>query len=121
MIVTRDAGASTLQVRLHGAMYGFEIIVDLTDIRKLKVNYDPRKPGDCLVTIKWSEKHIPGSPFRVKITGENLIIATDSPKQAVKATPRDKSLNPIAEEADEGDIWGDEEEEEANTANPALI
>ena len=52
----------------------------------------------------WSEKpHIPGSPFRVRITGN---IVPNSPKLAMKATPRNESLNPIAEEVDE-ENWGD--------------
>ena len=111
MIETRNAGAGTLQVRLHGVRDAFKIDikpVDQRDVRTLKANYNPRKPGDYLVTIKWSEKHIPGSPFRVKITGDGIV--TNSPKQAIKATPRDESLNPIAEEVDDGN-WGDEEEE----------
>jgi hypothetical protein len=118
MIETRDAGAGTLQVRLHGVRDAFKIDIkpiDQRDIRTLKANYNPRKPGDYLVTIKWSEKHIPGSPFRVRITGDGII---DSPKLAVKATPRDESLNPIAEEVDEGN-WGDEEGETANPSGPA--
>ena len=117
MIETRDAGAGTLQVRLHGVRDAFKIDikpVDQRDIRTLKANYNPRKPGDYLVTIKWSEKHIPGSPFRVRIMGD--IIVTDSPNLALKATPRDESLNPIAEEVDE-ENWGDEEDD-GEMANP---
>ena len=111
MIETRDAGAGTLQVHFHGVRDAFRVDikpVDQRDVRTLKANYNPKKPGEYLITIKWSEKHIPGSPFRVKITGDTTI--TSSPKQAIKATPRDESLNPIAEEIDEGN-WGDEEEE----------
>ena len=110
MIETRDAGAGTLKVRLHGVRDAFKIEIkpiDQRDVRTLQANYDPRKPGEYLVTIKWSEKHIPGSPFRVRITGDSIV--TDSPKQ-LKATPRDESLNPIAEEVDDGN-WGDEEED----------
>ena len=119
-IETKDAGAGTLKVRLHGVKDAFKIQikpVDQQDTRTLQANYNPKKPGHYLVTIKWSEKHIPGSPFHVKINGDD---ETDTPAMVIEqATPRDESLNPIAEEIE----WEDDEDEiedvpVASTPNP---
>ena len=63
IIETRDAGAGTLKVRLHGVKDAFKIELapkNQKDQRTLQARYDPRKPGDYLITIKWSEKNIPG-------------------------------------------------------------
>ncbi|KAG7281045.1 hypothetical protein CRUP_016677 [Coryphaenoides rupestris] len=35
-----------------------------------RVTYCPTEPGNYVVNIKFTEKHIPGSPFSVKVTGE---------------------------------------------------
>ena len=69
-IHTKGAGAGILKVRIDGVRDAFKIDiepVDQRDIRTLRVNYNPTQLGEYLITIKWSEKHIPGSPFRVKI------------------------------------------------------
>ena len=63
VIETRDAGAGTLKVRLHGVKDAFKIELapkDQKDQRTLQARYDPRKPGEYLITIKWSENNIPG-------------------------------------------------------------
>ena len=81
MIETRDAGAGTLQVHVHGARDVFKTDVkqvDQSDTRTVRVNYNPKKPGEYLITIKWSEKHILGSPFCVKIRGESIAEDLDS-------------------------------------------
>ena len=122
-IETRDAGAGTLKVRLHGVRDAFKIEikpVNQRDIRTLQANYNPKKPGDYLVSIKWSEKHIPGSPFRVRITGDGPVLEGDNTPLALKATPRDESLNPIAEEIDEGN-WGDENDDRAAATSPSPV
>ncbi|CAI8056215.1 Filamin-C [Geodia barretti] len=64
VIETRDAGAGTLKVRLHGVKNAFKIELkpkDQMDQRTLQARYNPRKPGDYLITIKWDEKNIPGN------------------------------------------------------------
>ena len=121
-IETRDAGAGTLKVRLHGVRNAFKIEIkpiDQRDVRTLQAHYNPRKPGDYLVTIKWSEKHIPGSPFRVRIAEDGSITYDNSnQKDEQKATPRDEALNPIVEEDGDAD-WGDEEEEAVDQPDPS--
>jgi filamin len=101
VIETRDAGAGTLKVRLHGVKDAFKIELaprDQQDQRTLQARYDPKKPGEYLITIKWSENNIPGSPFRVKIEGEYI---SDSSDNAPQATPISPGLDPIMEESDE--------------------
>ena len=76
-IETKNAGAAILRVRLHGVKGAFKIEVkpkDHKDHRTLLANYNPTQPGEYLITIKWSDVHIPGSPFRVKITGKNNVM-----------------------------------------------
>ena len=35
-----------------------------------KVRYTPLAPGDYYMTIKYNGIHVPGSPYKVKITGK---------------------------------------------------
>jgi filamin len=72
-IETKNAGAGLLKVRLHGLKGAFKIEmapVDQKNRRTLLANYNPTRPGEYLITIKWSDMHVPGSPFRVKIVGD---------------------------------------------------
>ena len=101
-IETRDAGAGTLKVRLHGVKDAFKIEikpVDSQDVRTLRAHYNPRKPGEYLVTIKWSDQHIPGSPFRVKIMGDSIEV--EESNRGPSATPRNPDLGVILEEDEE--------------------
>jgi len=107
-IETREAGAGTLKVRLHGVKDAFKIEIepiDQRDVRTLQARYDPKKPGEYLVTIRWSDVHIPGSPFRVKITGELVMDDVDEDRP----TPRNL-LDIIPEDSE------DEEDEDEKRA-----
>ena len=92
MIETRNAGGGTLQVHVRGVKFDVKPVDEL-DVRTLQVNYNPIKKGEYLITVKWSEKHIPGSPFHVKITGHS--ITANNPKQL-------SNNEPIAEDLDSG-------------------
>ena len=73
VIETKNAGAGTLKVRLHGVNEAFNIDIspkDPQDVRTLEAKYNPPKAGDYLITIKWDEINIPGSPFKVRVTGD---------------------------------------------------
>ena len=37
----------------------------------VSVSYLPTAPGEYKITVKFGEKHIKGSPYNAKITGEN--------------------------------------------------
>lgn len=109
-IETRDAGPGTLKVCLHRVKDAFKIDIkpkDPKDVRTLVARYFPRKPGDYLISILWSEKHIPGSPFKVRIVGEAM---EDDfrPNKFKPTTPRVEELQVITEE-DEEDEEGDSE------------
>ena len=76
MIETRDAGAGTLKVRLHGVKDAFRIEIapkDQKDQRTLEARYDPKKPGEYLITIKWSESNIPGELNRTYLYMPSLL------------------------------------------------
>lgn len=103
-IETRDAGAGTLKVRLHGVKDAFKINInpiDPQDSRTLQARYNPRKPGEYLVTIKWVDQHIPGSPFRVKIVGDEL---SDSDNDLDRPTPVQRDIGPIIEDDEDDDV-----------------
>lgn len=105
-IETRDAGPGTLKVCLHRVKDAFKIDLkskDSKDVRTLIARYYPRKPGDYLISILWSEKHIPGSPFKVRITGEAL--EDDFHPNKYKPTPHTiEELHVIEEEEEDDDI-----------------
>ena len=103
-IETRDAGPGTLKVCLHRVKDAFKIDLkpkDPKDVRTLIARYFPRKPGDYLISIVWSEKHIPGSPFKVRITGEAM--EDDFKPNKYKPTPRVEELQVINEVDEEDD------------------
>jgi len=39
-----------------------------------KVKYTPEKPGEYIASIKFADKHVPGSPFTIKCTGQLAFI-----------------------------------------------
>lgn len=90
VIETRDAGAGTLKVRLHGVKDAFKIELapkDQRDQRTLQARYDPKKPGEYLITIKWSEYNIPGQyeldkyykPYREELSSMSSGLVVASP------------------------------------------
>lgn len=98
-IETKDAGLGTLKVCLHGVTDSFKVDIkskDLKDVRTLVARYFPRKPGDYLISITWSDKHIPGSPFKIKLVGESL--EDDFHQHKYKPMSRTEELQVIAEE-----------------------
>ena len=55
--------------------------------RTVLCRYDPTEVGDYVIVVKWSEQHVPGSPFHVHIfdTQEEL-------SQCLVATQRQQRL-----------------------------
>jgi Filamin/ABP280 repeat len=38
-----------------------------SDDRTIMCQYDPAEPGDYIISVKWSNEHVPGSPFHVRL------------------------------------------------------
>ncbi|XP_078613825.1 filamin-A-like isoform X3 [Branchiostoma floridae x Branchiostoma japonicum] len=64
---TRGAGEGDLSVRIQGPKGAFKVRMNplAENDRVIAVSYDPTFPGNYDITVKWSDKHVPGSPFRV--------------------------------------------------------
>ncbi|XP_019634778.1 PREDICTED: filamin-A-like isoform X1 [Branchiostoma belcheri] len=64
---TRGAGEGDLSVRIQGPKGAFKVRMNplAENERVIAVSYDPTFPGNYDITVKWSDKHVPGSPFRV--------------------------------------------------------
>ncbi len=112
-IDTKNAGAGILKVRLHGIKGAFKIEIapiDQQNRRTLVAKYNPTQRGEYLITIKWSEINVPGSPFRVKILGDGTS-RTSGQLMVYTPTPRPSEEFSAFEEI------GDEEEEEGDGSN----
>ena len=102
-IETRNAGSGVLKVCLNGVKDAFKVEVkpvSSQDVRTLVANYNASQPGDYLITIKWSDKDITGSPFKVKIGGS----AKSQNNEGIHlATPRNIPLGTIPEEYEDSE------------------
>ncbi|KRX66982.1 Filamin-A, partial [Trichinella sp. T9] len=69
-INTCHVGPGNLQIQLDGPS---KATLDAYDVEiGYKVRYTPLAPGDYFVTIKYNGIHIPGSPFKINVTGQHL-------------------------------------------------
>ena len=103
-IDTRSAGAGVLVVHLRGMKNAFKINMkpaDELDKRTMIAQYDPKLAGDYLISILWSEQHIPGSPFRVRIHGQNGEESANGTVLQPLATPLHSQLDLSAYVADD--------------------
>ncbi|XP_041746793.2 filamin-C-like [Coregonus clupeaformis] len=66
---TRNAGYGGLGLSIEGQS---KVDINCEDVEDgtCRVSYCPTEPGNYIINIKFSDKHIPGSPFTVKVTGE---------------------------------------------------
>ncbi len=66
---TKGAGAGQLKVRIHGPKGAFKVEMRRSDTkdRTIDVRYNPNEAGEYAIQVKWSDKHVPGSPFTVKV------------------------------------------------------
>ncbi|KRY74339.1 Filamin-A [Trichinella pseudospiralis] len=70
IINTCHVGPGNLQVQLDGPS---KATLDAYDVEiGYKVRYTPLAPGDYFVTVKYNGIHIPGSPFKINVTGQHL-------------------------------------------------
>lgn len=97
IIYTKDAGAGGLAVAVEGPSKA-EISCHDNKDGTVAVNYLPATPGEYKITVKFADRHIKGSPFTSKITGEgrkrNQISVGHSSEVSLKVTEKDyKNLN----------------------------
>uniref|UniRef100_A0A4W5QYK4 Filamin C n=1 Tax=Hucho hucho TaxID=62062 RepID=A0A4W5QYK4_9TELE len=88
-IVTKDAGEGGLSLAVEGPSKAEINCKDNKD-GTCTVSYLPTVPGDYNIIVKFDNKHIAGSPYTAKITGDdtmrtsqlNVGTATDGPSKA---------------------------------------
>ncbi|CAL8323139.1 unnamed protein product [Lota lota] len=68
-IVTKDAGEGGLSLAVEGPSKAEISCKDNKD-GTCTVSYLPSAPGDYNIIVKFDDKHIPGSPFTARITGD---------------------------------------------------
>ncbi|XP_061910179.1 filamin-A isoform X1 [Entelurus aequoreus] len=67
---TKDAGEGGLSLAIEGPSKADISCVDNQD-GTCSVSYLPVLPGDYSILVKYNDKHIPGSPFSARITGDD--------------------------------------------------
>ncbi|KAM4747093.1 filamin-C isoform 4-T4 [Rhinophrynus dorsalis] len=69
IVDTRNAGYGGLGLSIEGPS---KVDINCEDVEDgtCKVSYCPTEPGTYIINIKFADKHVPGSPFMVKVTGE---------------------------------------------------
>ncbi|XP_062316592.1 filamin-B [Osmerus eperlanus] len=72
VVDTREAGYGGLALSVEGPSKVDIQTEDLED-GTCGVSYCPSEPGSYMVSIRFAEEHVPGSPFTVKVTGEGRI------------------------------------------------
>ncbi|XP_076125415.1 filamin B a [Alosa pseudoharengus] len=72
IVDTREAGYGGLALTIEGPS---KVDIQTEDMEDgtCGVSYCPMEPGTYIVSIRFAEEHVPGSPFSVKVTGEGRI------------------------------------------------
>ncbi|XP_060095708.1 filamin-B isoform X2 [Heteronotia binoei] len=85
IVDTRDAGYGGISLAVEGPSK-VDIQTEDLDDGTCKVSYFPTVPGVYIVSTKFADEHIPGSPFTVKISGEGRV------KESITRTQRAPSV-----------------------------
>ncbi|XP_049441714.1 filamin-B isoform X1 [Epinephelus fuscoguttatus] len=72
VVDTREAGYGGLALAIEGPS---KVDIQTEDMEDgtCGVTYCPTEPGNYIVSIRFAEEHVPGSPFTVRVTGEGRI------------------------------------------------
>ncbi|XP_041835805.1 filamin-B isoform X2 [Melanotaenia boesemani] len=72
VVDTREAGYGGLALAIEGPS---KVDIQTEDMEDgtCRVSYCPTEPGNYIVSIRFAEDHVPGSPFTVRVTGEGRI------------------------------------------------
>uniref|UniRef100_A0A8D0GPH2 Filamin C n=1 Tax=Sphenodon punctatus TaxID=8508 RepID=A0A8D0GPH2_SPHPU len=95
-IITKDAGEGGLSLAVEGPSKAEITCKDNKD-GTCTVSYLPTAPGDYNIIVRFDDKHIPGSPFTAKITGDDSMRTSQlnvgtSTDVSLKITESDLSL-----------------------------
>ena len=85
--VNEGAGPGPLAVQISGPHPPQPITLANKEEGVMEVTYNPVAPGDYQVYVTWGERPIPGSPFKVSITGQatrnsQLVVAEGDPLES---------------------------------------
>ncbi|XP_047658290.1 filamin-C-like isoform X2 [Tachysurus fulvidraco] len=85
---TRNAGYGGLGLSIEGPS---KVDIKCEDVEDgtCRVSYCPTEPGNYIINIKFADKHIPGSPYTVKVTGEGRM------KESITRRRHAPSIAPI--------------------------
>ena len=63
------SGAGQLTVKIRGPKGAFRVEMQREHLqdRTIVCRYNPSEPGDYLISVKWSDEHVYGSPFHTHI------------------------------------------------------
>ncbi|XP_062580675.1 filamin-A-like [Saccostrea cucullata] len=69
LVETVGAGAGQLAVRIRGPRGAFKVNIQREEEndRTVLCSYDPEEPGEYVIGVKWSGRHVRGSPFHVHL------------------------------------------------------
>ncbi|XP_041964970.1 filamin-C-like isoform X2 [Alosa sapidissima] len=90
---TRNAGYGGLGLSIEGPSK-VDINCEDAEDGTCKVTYCPTEPGNYIINIKFADKHIPGSPFTVKVTGEGRM------KESIMRKRHAPSIAPVGSTCD---------------------
>lgn len=102
IINNTKAGQGALAVTIEGPS---KVKMDCLEVPEgYKVLYTPMAPGNYLISIKYGgPNHIPGSPFKAKVTGSRLVNVTNASESttmtldpAVRMTSASLSQSPVS-------------------------
>ncbi|XP_069501557.1 filamin-A isoform X3 [Ambystoma mexicanum] len=93
IIDTREAGYGGLSLSIEGPS---KVDINTEDLEDgtCKVTYCPTEPGNYIITIKFADQHVPGSPYSVKVTGEGRL------KESITSKRRAPSVANIGSQCD---------------------
>ena len=67
-----NAGHGYVHLKVQGPKSGFNVnLTDGKEKKKIVAEYNPTHSGKYQISVLWSGKHVPDSPFSVNITDEN--------------------------------------------------
>uniref|UniRef100_A0A7M4FPR4 Filamin B n=1 Tax=Crocodylus porosus TaxID=8502 RepID=A0A7M4FPR4_CROPO len=123
IVDTRDAGYGGISLAVEGPSKVDIQTEDLED-GTCKVSYFPTVPGVYIVSTKFADEHIPGSPFTVKISGEGRVkesITRTRQAPSVATVGSICDLNLKIPEIDSGDMTAQVMSPSGRTSNAEIV